>query len=170
MIDWKKQIEKLGIKDEIVLVGIRGYYAGISGNARGVYDDALIWVNQKTGFVDTYRANTDPSGFRKGTGYGSSKGMAKLKAGLWYYKTGLHNDYAAFRQAADVIVIRDGNPPYEDKGQFGINIHCGSRSGGTSSLGCQTLPYKSWPQFKETGYSLIKKAKVKSFIYLLLEA
>jgi len=169
IIDYAKAIGK----DAVVLVGIRGYYQdsmGVKGkNDRGMYDDALIWLNIATGFIATYNGNCDPSAYRKGTGRGSEKGMASLKAGAWRYQPGLHKGYAAFRQAAKVTVVRDGTAGnYEDTGDFGINIHRGGVSG-TSSLGCQTLPVDQWDDFKATGYKLLKDAGQKTFCYILLE-
>ena len=159
-------------KDSVILIGIRGYYKDSMGakgkNDRGIFDDAAFWLNLKTGFIATYNYNTDPTGYRKGKGTGSSKGMANLKAGCWKYQTGLHRGYAAFRQAAPVTVIRDGEPPYEDTGMFGVNLHSASVST-TSSLGCQTLPVDQWDDFKATGYKLLKDAGQKTFCYILLE-
>ncbi len=152
--------------DDVVLIGVRGLYA-LSGNKRGVYDDALIWVRKSTGLVATYSANVDPSAFRKGWGTGSEKGMASLKNGVWRYKTGLHRGYEAFRQAKPVMVERDGTPNYDDFGMFGINIHQGGVTG-TSSLGCQTTKRAEWKDFKELGYSLLKSARQKDFDYILI--
>jgi lysozyme len=160
-------------QDAVFLIGVRGYYRDSMGkkgvNDRGIYDDALVWINQKTGFIATYNGNCDPSAYRKGRGRGAEKGMASLKAGAWRYKTGLHRGYEAFRQAAPVTVIRDGiDFNYEDTGDFGINIHSGSVNG-TSSLGCQTLPVDQWDDFKKTGYKLLKDAGQKTFCYILVE-
>ena len=87
--------------------------------------------------VFPFNFNTDPSIYRKGRGYSDdTKGVAQLKAGLWWYKRGMHRgQYLAYVQAGDVTVIRDGNPPYEDTGDFGIHIHIGYDLS-TSSLGC----------------------------------
>jgi hypothetical protein len=163
------------IKGDVILIGIRGYYLdsmGVKGkNDRGIYDDALFWVNRRTGFLATYNANVDPSRYRKGHGKGSSKGMASLKNGVWLYKKGPHplrNGYPAFRQAAPVTVIRDGSPDYEDSGFLGINLHKGGRTT-TSSLGCQTLPPTQWEDFRATGYKLLADAKQSVFNYILVE-
>lgn len=159
----------------LILVGIRGCFLdsiGVPGkNDRGVFDDAFFWITEKS-FLP-FNGNTDPTRVRKGKGTGSSKGMASLKCGLWWYKTGIHNGsfvHPAFRQAADVVVIRDGiDRDYEEKGQFGINIHRASPSGSTSSLGCQTVPVAQWPAFKDHGYNMVKLFKLSKFPYLLVD-
>jgi len=145
--------------DRMVLVGIRGYFLDSMGkkgaNDRGIYDDALFWVDLKTGWFAAWNGNTDPSAYRRGKGSGSKKGMASLNDGVWRYKPGIHNGsvpHPAFRQAAPVGVTRDGDPPYQDTLDTSINIHRGGRSG-TSSLGCQTVPPEQWDDFKDTGYS-----------------
>lgn len=163
------------LKGDVILIGIRGYYLDSMGakgkNDRGIYDDALFWVNRWTGFIASYNANVDPSGYRKGIGKGHKKGMASLKNGVWDYQPGNHplkNGYPAYRQAAEVTVIRDGNPNYEDTGWFGINIHRGGVNS-TSSLGCQTVPPAQWSDFKKTGDALLKAAGQKTFKYVLVE-
>lgn len=156
------------VSEDVVLIAVRGMYA--TKNKRGVYDDALIWCQKSTGLIATYTANVDPSGYRKGIGKGHKKGMASLKNGIWRYKPGPHpliGGYPAFRQAADVIVIRDGTPDYEDVGQFGINIHSGGNKT-TSSLGCQTVKPTEWLDFQTLGYSLLTKSKQKTFSYILI--
>lgn len=162
-------------KNPVILVGIRGYYLDSMGkknqNDRGIYDDALIWWIKDRGIM-AYNGNCDASKYRKGKGKGAEKGMASLNCGVWKYKTGIHNGskpHAAFRQAADVVVTRDGvGFDYEDKGQFGINIHRGGVNG-TSSLGCQTVPPAQWESFKALGYEAIKDHKLASFPYILVD-
>jgi len=137
-------------KYPLIIAGIRGYYLNTMGEAgkndRGIYDDAL--------FIDSpfvtasFNANTDPTGYRRGVGRGSTKGMATLQAGVWYaYQFGIHKTYPAIIQSGGkVVVSRDGNPDYEDRGYFGINIHRGGY-GKTGSEGCQTIYPAQWDSF-----------------------
>jgi hypothetical protein len=166
----KEHGDRATLQDDVVLIGVRGFHDfGVKGkNDRGIYDDKLIWVCKSMRFISSFTANVDPSAYRKGVGKGHKKGMASLKNGIWRYKPGPHNGYPAFRQAADVVVIRDGEPPYEDKGQFGINIHMGGVYG-TSSLGCQTTKRSEWKDFKKTGDDLLKYAKQSEFSYMLID-
>lgn len=135
----------------LVVVGIRGYYRNSMGapgvNDRGIYDDAI--------FIDTaqqtaaYNGNTDPSAYRAGSARGDTKGMATLNPGAWFvHRLDLHRgEYLALCQrAGDVTATRDGDPPYEDTGSFGINIHKGSFNS-TSSEGCQTIHPSQWVGF-----------------------
>lgn len=140
------------VKHPIVIVGVRGYYRDTMGkpdvNDRALYDDA-IFLDAPEVFA-AYNANTDPTRYRAGFGKkDGEKGMASLKPGLWLaHRIGQHKkQYPALVQSGGpVTVVRDGNPPYEDAGYHGINIHCGGTST-TSSLGCQTLPPSQWTAF-----------------------
>lgn len=138
-------------KHPLVVVGIRGYYKNSMGapgvNDRGIYDDAL--------FIDSLQAtvafngNTDPSAYRKGKGTGATKGMASLNPGAWFvHKFDLHSGkyMALCQRGGNVTVTRDGDPPYQDTGSFGINIHKGGYNG-TSSEGCQTIVPDQWESF-----------------------
>jgi lysozyme len=136
---------------ELTIVGVRGYYRDTLGavgrNDRAMYDDALF-VMTDDAFV-AFNGNTDPSGYRKGAGTGAGKGMASLNPGVWpVYRLDLHQGkyLALCQRAGPVVVTRDGTPPYEDRGMFGINIHKGGVNG-TSSEGCQTVPAAQWPAF-----------------------
>jgi hypothetical protein len=162
----------------LIVVGIRAYYKNTMGapyiNDRGIYDDAL--------FIDTpsvtaaFNGNTDPSKVRPGYGTGSNKVMAVLKKGAWFsYQFGYHRlIYRALCQnAGPVTVIRDGNPPYEDTGYFGINIHKG-KSDSTSSEGCQTLHPSQWDSFIDLAVDQAKRYfgeewKKRTIPYVLFE-
>jgi peptidoglycan hydrolase-like protein with peptidoglycan-binding domain len=122
----------------VIAVAIRGFNldTGEKGkNDRRIYDDKHFIVTPKA--VKSFTANTDPSGFKKGYGTGSNKGMACLKKGVWFFGKGTHKGSPSFRQCCPFTVIRDGNPPYEDTGYHAINWHSGGQTS-TSSLGCQT--------------------------------
>jgi lysozyme len=150
----RRRLDPFGIDraaHPVVVVGIRGYYRDTLGkpglNDRGIYDDAL--------FIDTpdataaFNGNTDPSVIRKGSGRGPKKGIATLKPGAWFvHQFGKHKgQYLALCQRAGLVTVtRDGNPPYDDTGHFGINIHRGSYTG-TSSEGCQTIHPSQWDSF-----------------------
>ena len=122
----------------VIVVAIRGYNLDMGKddvNDRRIYDDAHFIVTPR-GMVK-FNGNTDPNGYRKGYGKGSSKGMACLDEGVWFFGRGPHKGRPAFRQAVPFRVIRDGNPPYPHTGYHAINWHDGGQSS-TSSLGCQT--------------------------------
>jgi hypothetical protein len=146
-------------KYPVVVVGIRGYYMDTMGvprkNDRGIYDDAI--------FIDApnvtaaFNANTDPSVFKPG--------IAVLKPGLYFvHKIDLHRGlYPALCQRAGVVtVIRDGNPPVEATGYFGINIHKGGKNV-TSSLGCQTIFPDQWPSFFNLVIDSLKRVFGKKY-------
>ena len=124
--------------EHVIVVAIRGFNLDMgrdNENDRRMYDDAHFIVTPR-GMV-SFRGNTDPNGYRKGSGFGKGKGMACLKEGVWFYGKGDHKGRPSFRQAVPFTVIRDGDPPYPHTGYFGINWHSGGYSS-TSSLGCQT--------------------------------
>lgn len=147
----------------LLVLGLRGYYASAEGgeNQIGIYDDAIVLVSplEQLGC----NGNTDPSKHRIGHGDGAAKGMASLKAPQVCYAhvLGMHHPdkstgYPALVQrAGHVTVIRDGTPPYEDTGDFGINIHRGGY-GTTSSEGCQTIHPDQWLGFWSTLVELAK--------------
>lgn len=166
----------------LLIVGVRGYYRDTMGavgrNDRAIYDDA-IFVVADDAFV-AFNANTDPSGYRKGRGTGAGKGMASLNPGVWpVYRLGVHRagtkgGHEALRQdGGPVTVTRDGTPPYEDTGMFGINIHRGGWNS-TSSAGCQTIPPDQWPSFIALVTDLTKRLagaawRRETIPYVLLE-
>ncbi len=143
------------VQHPLIVAGIRGYYRDTMGrpglNDRGLYDDAIFLIGPE--HFSSYNANTDPSRRRPGSGFGASKGMARLLPGVWHaYRFARHQGargggYEAICQrAAPVRVMRDGNPDYLDEGMFGINIHRGGRAT-TSSEGCQTIHPGQWDAF-----------------------
>lgn len=168
----------------LIVVAIRGFNLNLGKagvNDRGIYDDAHF-IYTPTGII-SFRGNTDPSGFRKGSGTGSSKGMACLDTGVWAYGIGTHNGRLAFRQTIPFTVIRDGNPNYPDTGYFGINWHNGNLST-TSSLGCQTNPPTEYDTLRTYIYNQLEvfdnpkmntdwgkdeSTKVRAFPYILIE-
>lgn len=159
-----------GLKTNLILVGIRGRGVAGNENQRGKFNDELAWISPS--LFASHKANVDPSKYRPGEGSGSRKGMATLQPGVWKYCKGMHKGlYWAFRQYAPVSIWRDGYKRlYKDILGQTINIHEGSRFGGTSSAGCQTLPYGApWKAFKEQGYKELDKYNQKWFYYILVD-
>ncbi len=165
-------------------LAIRGYYLDSEGkpgaNDRNKWDDAWVIYSPDHGIL-TYRANTDPTGYLAGSGTGSSKGRASLAPGVWLYGIGKHKGRLAFRQAAQVLVLRDakGGGTYEDWGVHAINLHDAPGST-TSSLGCQTAPTYIFKQIRALFYSWLKasnnpmgvndwKEPTPTFEYILIE-
>jgi lysozyme len=151
--------------DEIVVVGIRGYYyRDSSQNQRGIYDDAICIIGPD--HYSTYNANVDPSVFRQG--------VATLRPGVYPYKPGNHGisrpdgGYPAFRPATkneELPVDRDGIA--DPQPGIAINIHKGGYST-TSSLGCQTIYPDQWAAFQATLMDQLKRAGQKRFNYHLV--
>jgi hypothetical protein len=164
------------VPQQVVLVGIRGYYDDTFGapdkNDRGFYDDALFLVtpNQHRAF----NANTDPSRF--GARPNGQRGLALLKTGVWLYRIGQHgirskDSYTALVQAQDVTIVRDavrGKKPVTETGRFGINIHRGG-VGTTGSEGCQTVPPSQWAEFIAMTQSAMREYRQTTVPYILVE-
>lgn len=149
-----------GITEKCFLIGIRGYQGK---NTRGGYDDAAVLVGP--GYFNCFNFNTDPTRNRPGHGTGGSKGIASLKPGLYrVHVRDIHGGSVPHRALCErkgpvtvlrdadssvpekSIVMLDGIRCYEDRGDFGINIHRGGENS-TSSLGCQTIPPSQWKEF-----------------------
>lgn len=162
-------IEREGVKDKVVLVGIRGYYLNTMGkpgvNDRGLYDDALFVVSPT--HFSAWNGNTDPSVQRRG--------IASLVPGVHRYKKGNHGisrpggGYPAFRPATrgeELPVNRDGI--IDPKPGVAINIHRGGRTT-TSSEGCQTVPPGQWDAFYAALSGELKRHGQTSFPYVLID-
>jgi lysozyme len=167
--------------NHLVVVAIRGFKLNSMGakdvNDRMIYDDAHFIVTPRG--MQAYEGNTDPNGFRKGSGFGSGKGMAMLKTGVWFFGKGPHKGSPAFRQCCPFTVTRDGNPPYDHTGFHAINWHSGSNNS-TSSLGCQTNKPQNFPTIRDYIYSELEtfnnpflfndwSQKVRAFPYILID-
>ena len=165
----------------IVVVAIRGFKLNSMGkfgeNDRRIYDDAHFIVTPRQ--VKAFEGNTDPNGYRKGSGTGSNKGMACLKEGVWFYAKGLHRGSPAFRQACPFTVERDGSPNYEHTGYLAINWHSAGNTS-KSSLGCQTnrptdfanLRYFMYKQLDEFNNPMMRNdwgELERSFPYILID-
>lgn len=165
-------------------LAIRGYYLDSKGvvgkNDRNEWDDAWCLYSPQHG-VMTYRANTDPTGYRAGSGFGSNKGRASLAPGVWLYGFGLHKKRPAFRQCGQVLVKRDaiGGGTYDHWGVHAINIH-DAKGASTSSEGCQTAKTSIFGPARDLFLVWLDEAlnpwgkndwgeKVRTFEYCLIE-
>lgn len=160
----------------VVVVGIRGYFKKSMGapdrNDRGLYDDAIFIDAPDVTYA--FNGNTDAAIVRKGKGFGAGKGMAMLKPGTYYaHLVGVHKagkpggHEALVQRAGPVTVVRDGDPPYDESGHFGINIHRGGINR-TNSEGCQTIPPAQWEAFIATIKDQLKRHGQKIVPYALL--
>jgi lysozyme len=156
-----------GVRDPVVLVGIRGYYLDTMGrpgmNDRGIYDDAMIVTSPS--IHASFNANTDPSITRPG--------IATLKPGVHPYCKGRHGisrgpGYPALRPATPgerLPVVRDG---IGDDFGVAINIHKGGYYS-TSSEGCQTIFPDQWEGFINLVYEQMDRYGVSTIPYVLVE-
>lgn len=149
------------VSDKVFIIGIRGYYLDSIGkrgaNDRNVYDDAIIVVSPRR--FETFRANCDPSVYRKG--------IASLKIGVHRYYKGKHKGrYWALRLVGEqAAVVRDGQG---DSIGIALNIHKGGNRS-TGSEGCQTLHPNDWDDFIEIVYDEMKFYGQKSVPYVLID-
>lgn len=147
------------------VLALRGFFT-VGGNARGVFDDAIIIVDDV--HFKTFNGNTDPQNFESG--------IASIKAPqLLNFAPGIHNrtkekrkQYEAFIQNSEFEVYRDGSDVLE-KGWFGLNLH---RAGNFETLsdGCQTIWKPQWDEFFYTMHDVLTDHELNDFNYLLLEA
>lgn len=150
IVDARKLLAALGVTDQTVIIGQRGYFRDSLGekgkNDRGVFDDAIIVLSPRV--FRAFNANTDPSDPDTGTR------LATLDPGVWDFKLGTHhpgtpNAYPCLVQAGPVSVHRDNG--VRESGEFYIHIHHGGVNT-TTSAGCQTIYRPQWDEF----YELVK--------------
>jgi lysozyme len=164
----------------VSVIGVRGYYEdsmGLPGqNDRGMYDDAVFVIGPK-GLFKSFNFNTDPTSYRRGRASLLSPQRVTYKAGYHGYRS--PHGHPAFRQASDVIVLRDrgvghgtklGGGRFKDSPsrRFWINLHRGGRAT-TSSAGCQTVPPSQWEEFYALVRAQLKEQGQKDFSYYLFD-
>lgn len=172
--------------ERVWVLGRRGYFGNSMGapgkNDIGLYDDALVIVNESERKVEAFNANTDPSA------HGESR--AHLRAGVWRYRPGTHGlsrpaaqRYPAFVQAGEVVVFREGTTHLPKgmsdargvclgdglwRGMFGINIHRGGYTT-TSSVGCVTVYPDQWEFYRDHLKGLLRRYGQQAFDFALTE-
>ena len=179
-----------GCTDQVMLIGFRS-----ATSKYGEYDDTLALLTPE--IYTEWKGNTLPSewipGIAKlmpgdydytiglhGVNHFSQLSQAQREnVGTWL-QTHIGQDYPpipdrilpywAFRQAAPVTLIRDGDPQTEtemdpDKFPF-IDLHRGGWNG-TSSAGCQTWYPDHWLIARASGYAAMAKYGQKKITYAL---
>jgi lysozyme len=168
---------------DLIIFGLEAYYQLMGDptkNDRAMFDDVLCLLSDRLFLA--VNANLDPTGFRKGSGHSSSKGMGTIHYGVHKdaYAIGWHKQvYPAVRQVGEITVRReasssqkadiviDGISYYFEKGSHqAMNMHP-ARLTSTSSLGCQTLPVgHQWDLFIRAIVSESKRLNQKRFTYV----
>jgi len=174
--------QKLWSNDRVTrcsVIGCRGYYRDTMGrpgvNDRSIYDDAAFVLSPD--IFESFNFNTDPHGWKRGRATLESRQRVVYVAG--YHGYGRATGHPAFRQASDVVVLRDGRVGngtnlgggrFRDRAssRFWINLHRGG-SVTTSSAGCQTVPPDQWPSFHDLVLSELNKWGQSNFSYYLID-
>lgn len=157
-------------KYPLVAFGLRGYYADSFGekgkNDRGEWDDAIGWLDRRTGGFQIWNGNTDPTPkFRKGLGQIHAPQILQ-------FRIGKHKGRDAFRQASTFLVDRDGtDAPVKAPVDCAFNWHDSLNPAKTSSEGCQTMPKDQFKAAREYGYVVVRQyyPKNETFPYLLVD-
>ena len=135
--------------------------------------------------VTAFQATTVPGAYYTQNAE-NDMGAARLMAGLWSFKRGLHKGNPALVQNSSMLVLRDTDQDYDmdfdsdylQSGFFGINNHAGggSDSIGKWSAGCQVIRgevvggqslawnSKQWLNYKNRAY----QASNSVYQYLLM--
>lgn len=162
---------------EFFVLVVRAYYRDSMGKARandyGIFDDALFIISP-FGF-SAWNGNSDPS--RIGWNGKAGKFMARLKPGVWTYRSLKHkmsspDGYMAFGQGPEPVTVErikgDGSVAQTETGCFGINLHRAGMTS-TSSEGCMTVPREQWADFRNTLDLALSRTGAKSFPLILVE-
>lgn len=171
----------LGDRHPVIVLGIRGGLDRVAGeNTIGGFDDMLVVVTAD--ICEAFTGNCDPSS--------ETADRANLKAGVSLFKMGFHHpgtpkQYAAFVQAAPVIVARWGTDATPAgtvdatlgtclgggywQGWFEIHIHNAMGVNTTGSAGCQTIIADQWDDFYRTAITALRQYSASSFAYALYE-
>lgn len=146
--EWKHLIPEKHRDNPVVLLAVRGYFRDSMGkvgeNDKGIFDDAAFLVSPRG--VWAYNFNVDPSRDRKRIAQYKAPQAVSFKQGIHGHSKPKARRYRAFEQVSKAHIHR--HAVGKDYGDFSMNIHRGSKSGGTSSAGCCTVPYgKQWDDF-----------------------
>ena len=164
---------------KVKILGIRGYeLKGKRENTLGVYDDLICACIGDS--VEPFAASTDPGWWYVNHPL-NPLGCAKLQAGLWWYKVGMHRGHPSFVQAGAMTVDRidpDGRKATQQTGEFGINLHSGGAEDevGRWSAGCQVIRAPegawghTWQRFFPPLQEAMKKFGQVQIPYLLVES
>ncbi|MEL6503468.1 MAG: glucosaminidase domain-containing protein [Pseudomonadota bacterium] len=140
--DWDHAYE-----GQTVMLAVRGYFRDSKGkpgvNDRGIFDDAVFVVSPRG--VWAFNFNVDPSRYRDGIASYKADQSISFKQGIHGYSKPAHLRYPALEQVSVAHITRDEQA--DEVGDFHMNIHKGSASGSTSSLGCCTVPVEQWDEF-----------------------
>lgn len=142
MIEVEKWIPEGVPSDEIVLLGVRGYFSDQFGNDRNKYSSAFFL--RLNGSVYGFRGNTLPSSYGQNPEtlryYPVLQPGTAMRYRVASYLSPIDGKRRpALVQDSPVSVLRDGASE-RTTGRYGIHIHSGGYDS-TGSWGCQTI----WP-------------------------
>ena len=150
----------------LLIVGIRGYYSksfGKEGNDFNVWDDGFL-VYEEGNLIKTFNGNTDPTKLRVDD--------AMLDEGIYQFQKGIHNSRVwglrAYPEGVRLPCKRQNSRGVWYKSLCSlINFH-DPKGSSTGSEGCQTIPQPQFDEFRDLVYELLKKHRLKTVTYLLI--
>lgn len=186
---WRKAAQKVfgEALPAAFIVACSGYYRDSMGrpgvNDIGINDDGFAVIGPD--FFSTFNGNADPSVERPEVATLKTNQVIYVKPGT--HAIGKRSQHEAFRQDGSVIVRRHklvkpagyvhatrgislGDGLWTDKGyhsSFWTNLH--KQSGGTSSLGCLTIPAAQWDAFRLAVLTVMKRAGLKRIAVIITE-